>query len=149
MKIAAVFATASLANDSFGTVRDNAIATCALYMKNTFCPDHKHRVGKYSFRLEKVRKTSIIWMFKCFKLFNDAVHHLSIGNCGKGGRNNVQAAESVDGLSELQAMCLTKINLVFSHRVISNCGRLGAWRKRARGIFNDMRRLDDACLKKE
>ena len=65
MKLAALFATVALAQDSIGDGRamslqkkiDNAGETCSVYMETAMvcAPD---KIGKYNFRLEKVMTSS-------------------------------------------------------------------------------------------
>merc|ERR1712147_242309 len=159
MKLATLFATVALAQDSIGDGRamslqkkiDNAGETCSVYMEKAMvcAPD---KIGKYNFRLEKVLK--------------DAQHHLKVGKCdvdsgyGNGGYRRRRDTEeeleaefaalmdeidSDDGFSgknygsaanqsqvnKLESLCSKFINLALADDSLATCGKLGAWQKRA------------------
>ena len=67
MKISALFATIALAQDeramSLDKKIENAQTKCGVFMEKALvCEPPSEKIGKYTFRLDKVCKT-ILWMF--------------------------------------------------------------------------------------
>lgn len=63
---------------------------------------------------------------------------------GKGYGGSGASQGQVD---KLESLCSKFINLVFADDSLANCGKLGAWQKRADQLFGDMVAMKNVCLK--
>jgi len=177
MKIFALLATVAFAEEegramSLDKKIENAQNKCSVYMEKAMvCEPPSTKIGKYSFRLDKV--------------LLDAKHHLKVGKCDPEGayspyrrrREDEDTMESLEQefndvmeeinasdddqfagkqygsaasqgqLNKLEGLCQRFINQVFNDGSLADCAKLGSWKNRSAHIFKDLVLMKNVCLK--
>ena len=142
MKLAALFATVALAQDSgrsLGEKIDKAQLICSTYMEMALdCVSDKY-IAKYTYRLDK--------------LLMNAHHNVQLGRCdGNRRRRDTEAeqayASNQEQVNIIESDCKKLINLALIDDKLTNCGKRGAWQKRGNQIFGNLVAKRAMCIEK-
>merc|ERR1712136_406061 len=127
---------------------DKVEEKCALFMdKALTCVPPEEKKSKYNFRISKV--------------LNDAKWHQEKGKNSEKSLDKLETEFSdinsdaatrgseipVKTLNRLEAVCKKFVDAFFEIPELAQCGKFGAWKKRANHLLNDMTAMKNICLK--
>merc|ERR1712110_6593 len=177
MKIFALLAASVVAQDGPGEARamsldkkiDNAQTKCSYYMnKAMVCHPPSSKIGKYTYRFDKVLLDAKHHL-KVGKCADDAPAYggssyrkrretdeeleaefaalVSEMDDGFEGKNKYGGMASSNQLNKLEGLCRKFVNAALNDDSLTECGKLGAWQKRANQLLDDLVLMKNVCLK--